>query len=82
MDLGSDSLGDLDAAATLALAERDVPTRRQQAGYRLLVLQHWAVLHSEDPQARPGAVPVSRGGDRLVQQGGEGTPLAAELCWA
>ena len=49
---------------------------------RLLLLQHWADLHSEDPQARPGAVPLSRGGDRLIQLGGDGTPKASELCWA
>ncbi|WP_322937549.1 hypothetical protein [Nocardioides bizhenqiangii] len=75
-------LGDLDAKATLAVAEGEVPERRRQGVERLLLLQHWADLHAEDPQARPGAVPVSRGGDRLVRLGGEGTPLAAELCWA
>lgn len=79
MDLG---LGDLDAAATLALAERDVPARRKQVVDRLLLLQHWADLHSEDPQAQPGAVPLTKGGDRLIQLGGEGTPKASELCWA
>lgn len=79
MELGLD---DLDTAATLARAESEVPTRRQQGLDRLLLLQHWADLHAEDPQAAPGAVPVSRGGDRLVQLGGEGTPLVSELCWA
>ena len=82
MDLGGDALLDLDAKATLALAEGEVRARRQQGVDRLLVLQHWADLHSEDPQARPGAVPLNRGGDRLVQLGGEGTPMASELCWA
>jgi hypothetical protein len=75
-------LGDLDAKATLALAEREVRGRRQQGVGRLLLLQHWADIHSEDPQARPGAVPLSKGGDRLIQLGGEGTPKASELCWA
>jgi len=75
-------LTDLDATATLALAEGEVPTRRQQGVDRLRLLLHWADLHSPDPQAQPGAVPISKGGDRLVQLGGEGTPPASELCWA
>ena len=78
----SPAIVDLDTAATLALAERDVQERRRQGVDRLQLLQHWADLHSEDPQARPGAVPLSKGGDRLVQLGGEGTPAASELCWA
>jgi len=79
MDQG---LADLDATATLARAEGEVAVRRRQGVDRLLLLQHWADLHSEDPQAMPGAVPISRGGDRLVSLGGEGSPQAAELCWA
>lgn len=79
MDIG---FGDLDAAATLACAESEVPTRRRQGRDRLLLLQHWADLHAEDPQAAPGVVSVSKGGDRLVQLGGDGTPQASELCWA
>ena len=75
-------LGDLDARATLARAEREVSARRRQGVERLRLLQHWADLHSADPLARPGAVPLSRGGDRLVELGGEGTPKASELCWA
>jgi len=82
MDPGPTLLLDLDATATLAVAEGEVAARRQQGVDRLELLLHWADLHSEDPQARPGAVPVSRGGDRLVRLGGEGTPKAAELCWA
>jgi hypothetical protein len=73
---------DLDATATLAAAEAEVTARRRQGVERLLLLLHWADLHTEDPQARPGAVPISRGGDRLVRLGGEGTPEASELCWA
>ncbi len=75
-------LGDLDARATLAVAEGEVSARRQQGVERLRLLQHWADLHSADPQARPGAVPLSKGGDRLIQLGGDGTPQASELCWA
>lgn len=74
--------GDLDATATLARAEGEVAVRRMQGVDRLRLLQHWADLHSEDRQAMPGAAPVSRGGDRLISLGGDGTPQAAELCWA
>lgn len=80
--MGVMDLGDLDATATLAVAERDVAARRRQGVDRLLVLLHWADLHSEDPQARPGAVPIRRGGDRLIRLGGDGTPMTSELCWA
>jgi hypothetical protein len=73
---------DLDATATLAAAEAEVTARRQQGVERLLLLLHWADLYTDDPQARPGAVPISRGGDRLVRLGGEGTPEASDLCWA
>jgi len=79
MELG---LGDLDATATLAVAEGEVTARRQQGLDRLQLLQHWADLHTGDPQAEPGAVPVRKGGDRLIQLGGDGTPMASELCWA
>ena len=51
MDLG---IADLDATATLALAEREVATRRRQGVDRLRLLQHWADLHAEDPQAGRG----------------------------
>jgi hypothetical protein len=46
----------------------------------LQLVLHWADLHSSDPQAEPGATPVSRGGDRLVELGGDGTPAVQELC--
>ena len=61
------NLADLDATATLALAEDEVSARRRQGRDRLLLVLHWADLHSDDPQARPGAVPISKGGDRLIQ---------------
>lgn len=81
-DHGLADFGDLDARATLAAGEAEVAARRRQGVDRLRLLQHWADLHADDPQARPGAVPTSRGGDRLVTLGGDGTPRAAELCWA
>ncbi|GAA3832325.1 DUF222 domain-containing protein [Nocardioides panacisoli] len=78
----SDSVLDLDASATLAAAEAGVDAQRREEVADLVRVLHWADLHADDPQAGPGAVPVSRGGDKLVQLGGEGTPMASELCWA
>ena len=47
----------------------------------LLLVAHWADLHAADPKRAPGG---RRNwdcrGDRLVQLGGEGTPLVQELC--
>lgn len=48
----------------------------------MLLALHWCDLHSGDPQAVPGAVPRSRGGDRLLRIGGDGTPEVSELCFA
>ncbi|MGB0099870.1 MAG: hypothetical protein WBP61_06280, partial [Nocardioides sp.] len=63
------------AATGAALAER----RAAQVKDLLLVLQ-WADLHGADPQLEPGAVPARFGGDRLVELGGDGTPMVQELC--
>ncbi len=73
---------DLDAAATLAAAEAAVSERRAVLMRDLLLVARWADLHSADPQTAPGAVPVCRGGDRLMALGGDGTPQVAELCVA
>ena len=75
-------IADLDAKQTLARAEEVVARRRAVEVEDLRVVAHWAVLHGEDPQARPGAVPVWAGGDRLVRLGGQGTPRVAELAVA
>lgn len=72
----------LDASAVLALAEAEVRARRQAGLGRLQLLLAWGDLHSEHPQAVPGAAPISRGGDRLIALGGDGTPPVQELCWA
>lgn len=79
MDLG-DLLG-LDAAATLATVEERVLVRRSGDLADMLLVLRWCDLHSTDPQALPGAVPVRLGGDRLVRIGGEGTPEVSELCF-
>src|SRR3954466_4149781 len=71
---------DLDAAATLAAAEAALMERRAAEVKDLLLALRWADLHSSDPQAEPGAIPVRYGGDRLVEIGGEGTPPVRDLC--
>ncbi len=73
---------DLDATATLAAVEAGVDLRRRTAVAELCLVLRWADLHSIDPQTQPGAVPVGKGGDRLITLGGEGTPTASEFCWA
>ena len=71
---------ELDAEGVLAASVSTVRERRAaQVKDWLLVLQ-WADLHGDDPQARPGAIPVRYGGDRLVDVGGDGTPRVADLC--
>lgn len=76
-----DLLDDLDPAGTLARAESVVRRRRAVEVEDLLVAAHWADLHASDPKRAPGGRRNwDCGGDRLVQVGGEGTPLVQELC--
>lgn len=77
----SDDLTALDATAVLAAVEARVRSRRAGEVEDLLLVAQWCDLHSADPQSVPGAGPRSRGGDRLLQIGGEGTPEVAELCF-
>ncbi|WP_183092443.1 hypothetical protein [Nocardioides stalactiti] len=72
----------LDAAATLAAMEEQVRARRSGEVAEMRMVGHWCSLHTVDPQSLPGAVPPSRGGDRLLRIGGEGTPEVSELCFA
>lgn len=69
----------LDAAGVLAASVAAVRSRRAAQVEDLLLVLAWADLHGEDPQAAPGAAPVSSGGDRLVELGGDGTPWVSEL---
>ncbi|GAA4090795.1 hypothetical protein [Nocardioides kongjuensis] len=46
---------------------------------QLELLLAWADLHSGDPRAEPGAVPVRFGGPRLITLGGDGTPEVQDL---
>ncbi|GAA1531411.1 hypothetical protein [Nocardioides humi] len=79
MDL---DLRELTAAELLAVAESNLSARRRAEVDQLLLVLEWCDRHGDDPQARPDAVPVARGGDRLVRLGGDGTPEVAELCLA
>lgn len=76
MDL---DLGALTAAQLLARAEANVRERRQAEVDQLLLVLAWCDRNSNDPQSGPSTVPVTRGGDRLIRLGGEGTPAVAEL---
>ncbi len=72
-------ISDLDARGVLAAAEGALGRRREAQVEDLLLVLQWADLHGEDPQERPGAVPARRGGERLAELGGEGTPPVQEL---
>ncbi|TQK71685.1 hypothetical protein [Nocardioides sp. SLBN-35] len=63
----------------LHAAEDGVRIRRLHEVRQLELLLAWADLHSGDPQAEPGAVPVRFGGPRLISLGGDGTPEVADL---
>ena len=71
-----------DPRAVLDDAEANVRQRRAAEVNGLKLVLEWCDLHSGDPQDQPGAVPARKGGDRLVQLGGEGTPEVADLCLA
>ncbi|WGY03278.1 DUF222 domain-containing protein [Nocardioides sp. QY071] len=63
----------------LHAAEDSVREARLLEVHKLELLLAWADLHSGDPQAEPGAVPVRYGGPRLITLGGDGTPEVADL---
>lgn len=73
---------DLDARSVLDLAEEALRRRRAAEVDDLLLAAHWADLHATDPRHDPA--PQGRwrppGSDRLVQVGGEDTPMVRELC--
>ncbi|GAB2445638.1 hypothetical protein GCM10027062_28050 [Nocardioides hungaricus] len=75
-----DKFDDLDAAATLAAAESALARRRAAEVDDLLLLCQWADLHATDPRKAPGGDRAWCGEDRLVEVGGDGTPLVQELC--
>ncbi len=70
---------ELDVAQTLARAERATLARRALEVEQLVLAQHFARLHSDDPAegVPPGQRPP--GSNRLVQLGGAGTPKVQDL---
>jgi hypothetical protein len=62
----------------LAAAESALASRRAAEVDDLLLLCHWADLHASDPRHGPGGR-REWGQDRLVEIGGDGTPLVREL---
>ncbi|TQK73065.1 hypothetical protein [Nocardioides sp. SLBN-35] len=72
-------LSDATPEQLLHAAEDSVRDRRKAEVRQLELLLAWADLHSGDPQAEPGAVPVRYGGPRLITLGGDGTPEVADL---
>lgn len=79
-DLLPRSVEDLDATATLAAVEGEVVARRAAEARDLRLAAHWADLHASDPQRDRGGHRVWQGEDRLIQVGGDGTPLVQDLC--
>ena len=75
-----DALDDLDPGATLAAVEARVVARRAVEVEDLVLVCHWADLHGSDPRRGPDGGRVWDGADRLVEIGGDGTPLVRELC--
>ena len=70
---------DLDATATLAALGSALERRRAAEVEDLALLCHWADLQAADPRRGPGGARAWCGEDRLVQVGGDGTPLVQEL---
>jgi hypothetical protein len=79
-----EALDDLDRGRTLARAGAVVRRRRGDEVEDLRLVAPWADLHAADPRLEPGGArrPFLPGGNRLVQIGGQGTPLVQDLCLA
>ena len=73
-------MSNLDASATLALAEEVLRRRRRAELDDLIVAAHWAALHSTDPRHEGGKRVWAE--DRLITIGGEGSPRVREFCIA
>ncbi|HRK48513.1 MAG TPA: hypothetical protein PK324_22990, partial [Nocardioides sp.] len=67
---------DFDAAQTLAAAEQAVRDRRALEAHEVKLGLRWADLHATQPHEPERSV---RGGVKLVQLGGEGTPKVQDL---
>lgn len=74
-------LDELDAQDVVLAAQAMTERRRAIEVEDLQLVARWADLHGADPMAGPGGRRRwDDGGDRLVQVGGEDTPLVQELC--
>ncbi len=73
-------LDDLDAEATLALAETSTRARRFAEVEDLLVAAHWADLHSDLPVHDPDLPAHAR--EKMIQPGGDSTPPMREFAVA
>ncbi len=73
-------IDELGPAATLAAAESVLRSRRAFELEDLLLVLHWADLHAADPQGTHGVGRIWCGDDRLIQIGGDGSPMVQELC--
>lgn len=73
-------IDDLDAEATLALAESSTRARRFAEVEDLLVVAHWADLHSDLPHHDPDLPAHAR--EKMIQPGGDGTPPMREFAVA
>jgi len=78
--LDLEDLDALDASATLAAVEDELVVRRRAEARDLALAAHWADLHAADPQLGPGGRRAWCGEDRLIDLGGDGTPMVQELC--
>ncbi|HEY0904538.1 MAG TPA: hypothetical protein VGE14_11670 [Marmoricola sp.] len=77
--MASIPIDELDAAGVLAAADDALVRRRAAEVDDLRLIAHWADLHADDPRRGPGGRRRWIGEDRLVEIGGDGTPLVQEL---
>jgi hypothetical protein len=76
------AVDDLDGAATLAAIEGEVVARRAAEARDLALAAHWADLHAADPQRDRDGQRAWHGESRLIEIGGDGTPMVQDLCLA
>ena len=73
-------IDELDASQTLARSAATVRQRRAAEVEDLQLIAHWAILHGADPRKGPNGTRAWNGQDRLIDIGGDGTPMVQELC--
>ncbi|CAI9404263.1 hypothetical protein HIDPHFAB_04144 [Nocardioides sp. T2.26MG-1] len=78
--MASTAIDELDAAGVLAAADDALLRRRAAEVEDLRLIAHWADLHANDPRRGPIQRRSWNGEDRVVEIGGDGTPLVQELC--